>query len=471
MTDHPPRADHIPEGFANRWTDIFRADSLIHLLLLAGIVSGAFQGWLKDRLPGALPYALSDGSFIAAVTLWIASAAIYRRPLLRAPARSNMDLVLLAVVLTPFLYLLAPGTPFLIKAAGLRAWSAFPVAALVAMSIIRTPGQVRAYVGAIVLVSLVTGVYGIAQYIRGPEAALDTTLGQLRHGGTVFYHLTTTGTEDFRAFSTFTFPAPFAGMMVIGMLLCIGIAMSRDRPRSHRLLAALVVPVLFVAMTTSGTRAALVTLVAGLVALGWLRRLTLVQLLLVPVLLIGVHFATLLTSGRAVTRYTSLLQEGAAWRYVISPVRIALAALQENLFGLGLGRTGIGVPFAISSRMGRGYFVFSDGDIGRAAVELGIIGVILLGFVVLGLLPRMLAMAPRLARGQDSDLALGIGALVLSSGIVILIGSPLSSTPHALIWWFLFGALVRLWMLREAAEPEPEPAGAAAPANAPPPGR
>jgi hypothetical protein len=465
VKDTPLRSAPIPEGLANRWTDIFHADTLIHLLLLSGIVTGAFQGWLKDRLPGALPYALSDGSFILAVTLWIASAAIYRRPLLRAPARSNMDLLLLAIVLTPFLYLLAPGTPFLVKVAGLRAWSVFPVAALVAMSIIRTPGQVRAYVGVIVLVCVITGVYGIFQYVRGPEAALDTELAQLRHGSTVFYHLTTTGTEDFRAFSTFTFPAPFAAMMVIGMLLCIGVALSRERPRSQRLLATLIVPVLFVGMTASGTRAALVTLVAGLLVLGWLRRFTLVQLLLVPVLLIGVHFATLLTSGRAIDRYTSLLQEGAAWGYVISPVRIALAALQQNLFGLGLGRTGVGVPFTISARMGRGYFVFSDGDIGRAAVELGLIGLILLGFVVLGLLPRLLSIAPRLAVGRDSDLALGIGSLVISTGIVILIGSPLSSTPHALIWWFLFGALVRLWMLSER-EPEHEhPVETAQPAD------
>ncbi len=442
----------------DRWTDVFRADALIHFFIMLSITAGAFQGWLKDRVPGALPYALSDGSFMAAATLWLAAAAIYRRPLLRSPGGSNMDLLLLALVATPFLYLLAPGTPFLVKLAGLRAWSAFPVACMIALSVIRTSGQVRAYVGVILLVCLVTGVYGIAQYIRGPEAALDTTLGQLRHGSTVFYHLEIAGTAEFRAFSTFTFPAPFAAMMSFGILLCAGIVFSGERPGGQRLLAALIIPVLFVGMTMSGTRAALVTLMVGLLVLGWLRRFSLVQLLLVPALLVGLHLATILTSGRVVSRYQSLLQEGAAWGYVISPIKGAVRALSTDPLGLGLGRTGIGVPFGITLQSPRGYFVFSDGDIGRAAIELGIVGIVLLAFVVFGLLPRLPRIARLLARGPDSDLALGIGALVISGGVIILIGSPLSSTPHAIIWWFLFGALIRLRMLQPASADEPAPA-------------
>jgi len=450
MTSSADGREAIPEGFANRWTDVFRSDSLIHLLLLTSIVAGAFQGWLKDRIPGVLPYALSDGAFILAAVLWFATAAVYRRPLLRAPAGTNVDLVLLAIVLTPFLYVIVAGTPFLVKMAGLRAWSAFPVACLIGMSVVRTAGQVRAYVGVIVATCLVTGLYGIAQYMRGPEAALDTTLGELRHGQTVFYHLEAAlGSSEFRAFSTFTFPAPFAAMMVFGILLCAGIVFCTSRPLGQRVLAALIVPVLFVAMTVSGTRAALVTLVAGMLVLGWLRRFTLAQLLLLPALLLGLHFATILTSGRIVTRYSSLLREGAAWGYVVTPILTAGEGLAEHPFGLGLGRSGVGVPFAIANSMGRGYFVFSDGDIGRAVIELGIIGLVLLVFIVVGLLPVLLRIAPRLRGGPEGDLALGIGALVISGGIVILIGSPLSTTPHAIIWWFLFGALVRLWMLRE----------------------
>jgi len=455
----------IPEGFRNTWTDIFRSDTLIHLCLMVSIVTGAFQGWLKDRMGGALPYALSDGAFVAAVFLWVATAAVYRRPLLRSPRGTSMDLIVLAVIIAPALYLLAPDTPFLIKVAGLRAWSLFPIGCLIGMSVIRTPGQVRAYVGVIIIVCLITGLYGINQYIKGPQEALATALGQERHGSTVFYDITGTTTTDFRAFSTFTYPAPFAGMMVFGILLAAGVLFARARPALQRIAAALVIPVLFVAMTVSGTRAALVTLLVGLLVLGWLRGLSFAQLLLIPTLLIGLHVATILTSGRIVARYQSLLlHEGETWMYISNPIRTAIQSLASQPFGLGLGRTGTGVPFAIVSRMPLNYFVFTDGDIGRAAVELGLIGLVVLGFIVFGLLPRMMTAARALVRSDETDLALGIGGLVLSTGLVILIGSPLSTTPHAVIWWLLFGALVRLAMLRadrtpaDSAEPDAPPA-------------
>lgn len=435
----------VPEGFRNRWTDVFRSDTHIHLLLMASVVTGAIQGWLKDRIAGPLPYALSDGAFITAVVLWFASVVVFRRPMLRAPRGSNMDLLLLAVILIPALYLLAPGTPLVVKLAGLRAWSAFPIACIMGVTMIRTPGQVRAHIGVILATCLYTGVYGIMQYIRGPEAALATQLGLARHGDTVFYSVAeATASREFRAFSTFTFPAPFAAMMVFGIVLAVGIVLA-PRPTWHRLAAAVMVPILFLAMTLSGTRAALVVLVVGLVILGWLRRLSIAQILLAPVLLLGMHLTTLLTSGRILVRYQSLLlQEGMLWSYVSYPVRTAFRSLAEHPYGLGLGRTGVGVPFGINMRLPANFIVFSDGDIGRAAVELGILGLMVLGFIIFGLLPRMLAAARLMVRSDASDLALGIGALVLSGGVIILIGSPLSTTPHALIWWFLFGALVGL---------------------------
>jgi hypothetical protein len=80
---------------------------------------------------------------------------------------------------------------------------------------------------------------------------------------------------------------------------------------------------------------------------------------------------------------------------------------------------------------------------------LGIFGVALLGLLVVGLLPPATAAIRHLRWGPSSRHALGIGALVVSTGIVLLIGSPLTSVPHGTIWWILFGGLMRLWMLDE----------------------
>ena len=107
------------------------------------------------------------------------------------------------------------------------------------------------------------------------------------------------------------------------------------------------------------------------------------------------------------------------------------------------------------------YFVFTDGDIGRAAIELGFVGVILLAIVVFGLI-RYIPLAGRTLMGtQSEDLGLGIAPLIMAAAVFLLIGSPFSSVPHGIIWWFFFGALLKLamdhqeTMLAEVAETEP----------------
>jgi hypothetical protein len=125
----------------------------------------------------------------------------------------------------------------------------------------------------------------------------------------------------------------------------------------------------------------------------------------------------------------------------------AARTLAEAPFGLGLGRTGVGVPFAMVQAQPPGYFIFSDGDIGRAAVEMGIFGVILLAVIVFGLLPYAARAARALRDTSAAGTAVGIGALVVGLGVIILVGSPLSTAPHGTIWWFFLGALVKLWMM------------------------
>ncbi len=438
----------------DRWTDVFRADAFIHVALLAAIVAATFQGWLKDRVPGFGPYVLSDVCIVAAF-LWWAGGLAARKQAIVGPRRTAALILILVAV--PALYLVLPGTPLVMQVAGLRAWCEFPVAALIALSVFRTPGQARAYVGVILALCVVTAAYGIWQYRTGPQEALGVSeLAQLRHGSTVFYGLGAAGEREFRAYSTFTFPAPFASMMVFGMTLAAGVVAGRHARAWKRWVALLLLPLFFIGMTVSGTRAALVSLVFGLLILAWYRRLSWGWILLIPVLGLALHAAVLLTSGRILERYQSLVvNEGILWGYAWAPLTVAWRALQDNLFGLGLGRSGVGVPFFVVNAQPQGFVVGSDGDIGRAAVEMGVVGVALLLLIVLGLLPAA-ARAVRTLRDADADdLALGAGALIGATGLIILIGSPLSSSPHALIWWILLGALLKLALLREHRAQEP----------------
>ena len=432
----------------NKWTDIFRRDALIHLSLMASIVAATFQGYLKDRMGGPIPYALADVCFMAGAALWFAGLAIRHEPI-RGPGW--VPQILLALALIPTAYLLYPTAPLVIQLAGLRAWVEFPVGCLIAMTIIRNAGQARAYVGLVLLLCVITAVYGIAQYQAGPSAALGISgLAQMRHGSSTFYFIPGTGRTGFRAFSTFTFPAPFGMMMVFGILLAMGVVVARLRSAKARLVALLLVPLLFFGMTVSGTRAALLILAGGLVLVAWFRRLSIGQILLVPLLMAAFHVASLFTSGGAAERFrTILLEEGIFWRYVSAPLSIAGKALEQHALGLGLGRSGVGVPFSMFIAQPPGFFVGSDGDIGRAGVEMGIIGIVLLALIIFALLPYA-ARAARILVGTDAeDIALGAAPLIVGTGVGVLIGSPFASAPHGTIWWFLLGALLKLAMIAE----------------------
>jgi O-antigen ligase len=437
----------------DHWSDIFRSDRAVHLAIMGSITAATFQGWLKDRIEGPLPYALSELFFIAAVVIWFGSLAV-RHGSIRGPG--PVPLVVLAAILVPLLYMAHPGSPLLIELAGLRSWAEFPVACLIALTVIKSPGQVRAYVGLILILCVITALYGIRQYQIGPAVALGSgALAQLRHGPTVFYRIA--GITDFRAFSTFTFPAPFAGMMVFGILFATGIALSGRGTKRARVLVALLIPLFFMGITVSGTRAAVIVLMLGLMAVALYRGLGIRMLVLAPVAVAALHLGSLFTAGRAVARWQSaFLQEGLLWTYAYAPITIAGRTLAEFPWGMGLGRSGVGVPFAIYQSYPQGYFRGSDGDIGRAAVEMGIFGLVLLLVLLIVLLPYAARATKALMHTRSGDVALGAGALILSNGILVLIGSPFSSVPHAIVWWFFLGALLKLAMMeyesRRAAE-------------------
>ena len=430
----------------NRWTDVFKRDMLVHVGIMGSIVVGTFQGYLKDRIGGPIPYALAELFFVAAFIVWFGTLATRNIPI-RGPG--VVPAVILAAVLIPVLYLAHPGSPMVIEIAGLRAWAEYPVACLIAMTVIKTPGQVRAYVGLILGLCVITALYGIYQYQTGSSTLFGSSaLAQLRHGNSVFYNIAGTHERSFRAFSTFTFPSPFAGMMVFGTLLAAGIAVSDTwRPRSRLLVAALI-PLYFMGITVSGTRAAIIMLLLGLLVLGWYRGLGLRMLGITPFLVAALYAGSLLTSGRTIARWQSVfLEEGLLWTYMWAPVTIALRALADFPFGMGLGRSGVGVPFSIFQSYPEGFFRGSDGDIGRAAVEMGVFGIALLLLVIAVVLPYAARSIKQLRHSASQDVVVGIGALVVSTGMMILIGSPLSSSPHGLIWWFLLGALFKLSMM------------------------
>src|SRR5262249_14693340 len=161
----------------------------------------------------------------------------------------SMLTTLLLVTLLPALYLIVPGTPLIVQVAGLRAWSLYPVACIIALSTIYNAAQVRAYVGLVLILCAITAAYGILQYQAGPGSfCRGGWLPAAGHGSTVFF-VGQGGEQQFRAYSTFQFPAPFAGMMVFGIVLAAGFGMSRLRPRGRLAWVGALMILYFIAMT------------------------------------------------------------------------------------------------------------------------------------------------------------------------------------------------------------------------------
>ena len=171
-------------------------------------------------------------------------------------------------------------------------------------------------------------------------------------------------------------------------------------------------------------------------------------------LLIAGHVATVLTAGRVVERFASVfVNEGMLWLRVYAPLTIAGRALTDAPLGIGLGRTGIGVPFPIFMSQPTGFFIGSDGDIGRAAVEMGVFGLLLIAIIVFGIIPGAARGLKHLVGTPVEDIALGMGPLIVATGLIILVGSPLSAAPHGMIWWFFLGTLFKLTSLHSPPTP------------------
>ncbi|MFQ6047475.1 MAG: hypothetical protein ACE5PT_14145, partial [Gemmatimonadales bacterium] len=145
-----------------------------------------------------------------------------------------------------------------------------------------------------------------------------------------------------------------------------------------------------------------------------------------------------------------LAEEGLIWSRVYAPIYVGVTSLAEQPFGLGLGRSAVGVPFFMVRSYPEGFFRGADGEVGRAAVELGVFGIALLAIIAVGLIPYAARATRALRNTEAQDVALGTAALIVPTAILFLVGTPISSVPQATIWWFMLGGLLKLWMLRES---------------------
>jgi len=419
---------------------LWKRETLVHLSLTGAIVVGFILAPIKDRYPSPVSYFLFDLFFGLALFFWAIGRVRRGRGLLPETPLTKMLLIFYALCAV---YAFFPGIPLWIGLSAFRGWCFFTLAYVLGYDITHSGRQVRAYLLLVILLAVLAGGYGIYQYLVGVESAIpDDELAAERHRFATY--VTPTGEVEFRIFSTFVSAGAFGSMMAYASALALILSLTRHlSPLLRALLRAGIVPMM-TSLVLTGTRAALVMVLIGVLMLWVHRRAMRVYLGAATLVFIGVWLGIDLTEGRASERFASLADLGLILGRISNPLLTGIQAVREAPWGHGLGRTGHGVPFFMGQWYPTFRPIFSDGDFGRIMVEMGVLG--FLGLVLLlGTALRSAWRALRRLKGTpEEEIALAIvsGAFMMGSGT--LVGSPLLSIPHGMLWWFFLGAVSKL---------------------------
>ncbi len=419
---------------------LFRQDRAIHLTLIVTITIGFCLGYIKDHNASPLSYFLFDLGLFAALAFWLAGRIRYHAAIF---PRTPLTRALIIFYITCFLYALHPDVPLLIGISAFRGWCVFSLAFLLGYDIIRSPRQVKTYLLVVVLLAVVTGLYGLYQYSAGIESAIqpDELIAERHQYAT---YITPAGEIEFRIFSTFVSAGAFGAMMAYASFIALTLATSKALSGRVRFLLILAMVPMLTSMVLTGTRAAIVMMLIGLMVFWWFKHNMRVYLGAAALLYIGIQLGIGLTEGRAADRFATLADPELISDRLSGPFMTGFNALIETPMGGGLGRTGHGVPFFLGGWYPQFQTVFSDGDFGRIMIEMGVVGLILLTYVLFTAIRGAIRSLRILQKSPHEDLALAIVGGAIMVGVGTLVGSPFLGIPHGMLWWFFLGAAFKL---------------------------
>lgn len=436
-----------------RWRDFFPQHQLVHRTLMATIVIGFFLAPIKDRYPSPLSYFLFDLGLALTILFWLTGTDRLRRWTL---PRTPLTLPLLLFYVVCFAYMFISEMPLWAGLSAWRGWCVASVAFLLGYDLVQSSQQVRFYLWLVIGLSVISGVYGLYQYAAGIESVIGSdTLVMQRHQFVTY--ATEEGEVEFRIFSTFTSAGAFGTMMGYAGLIALALLTGRRVGSAGKMLLGLALIPMLISLVLTGARGAVVTMLIGVAILCVYRRRIRIYMVMMVLLVVGARFGVELTEGRAMKRLATLTDPQILWGRLSNPLRTGWEAILQAPLGKGLGVTGHGIPFFLLQQHPDLRLVFSDGDFGRVMVEMGVVGLVLLG-LILGMALKGAAGAVRMLRGApDEDVAL---AIMVSSAMVAagtLVGSPFLGIPHGLLWWLFMGALFRLQVRWSWRHPQPGP--------------
>jgi O-antigen ligase len=274
------------------------------------------------------------------------------------------------------------------------------------------------FVTILMVVGLVTSVYGLAQQKIG--AARLVSLGYSYDSNVRF-----TG-RFVRSFSSFPNPFNFGFFLVIVLVLAVPICLEEPR-RPRNLLFLLSTPVLLVALGFTFVRGAWLALAVGLFYVGFKRYKALA--VLVPIVLIAaILLPGAFTSSALQSRSFDERQSG--WSENLSKVISAP-------LGNGIGTTGASGEKVASLEGNSTLFVYQpDNQYFKVLYELGVLGLWLFVFMFIAILVTARRAEVRVAP-RDHPFAIGVTGVVLGAIVASFVAT----------WWEIFPNDLFLWLL------------------------
>lgn len=440
--DGPRRSPMAAAMAGKSWmaqlVDLIRHRLGCNLLFLSAILIGFFHGWMKLHYRSGIITFAFDIPLTLSLLIVIATApktGVFPK----GPISSGLKFLIATCALYGFLPF---GVPALVALAAFRGWCFIPLIFLLGYYLTNSLRQIEMLTYLLMALGFVTAIYGLRQSPAEIRAMMESDPYVNMRLRNSFYGAT--GGSQFRVFSTFVSAAAFGGTMAFCSVFALSrMAMPGCTWKERLLLLTITGPMAYCIML-SGSRTALVMFVMALFFTGWYRK-TLLQIAVpAAVVSIALVVASAMKGGAVLERFSTLLNPAVVhgrMRIVYGP---ALDNLMEAPFGGGLGRSGHGVP-AIMGRLVKDFdWRPVDGDLGRLAVDMGIVGLVVF---FLALIMGGITAFKMLKDLRDSSLAtvaLPAGSWFLISAICMPIGSPFLSIPVGPLTWFFLGSLLRL---------------------------
>jgi len=381
--------------------------------------------------------------------------------------RQRWEALRLPVILPAFLFIIycvaqmfntETASP-LVALAGLRSWIVWIPVLIVAYDYMTTRAHIERMLIAVVILSLVTGIYAIVQYNIGFDHlyALSPRFD--------FYRDFQWG-SGVRAVSTFVSPGALGAAMSLSAIFCIGSVLYMRGKAWFKPLMIGTAAVCLVGLATSGSRAPLLGLVVGGLSLLLLIRRPRFLFAAVVIGVLAVAVLDNFAGGAFEARYNpEMLNYQTVSGRALSPMLASIRVALERPLGVGVA-TGTGV--------GRGQLLVGgqtlavkrtaggmvENEYGRAVHELGFPGLALFLWLLYAVAKMTVSSFLQVRTMESRSLIAACLAVVVSTAARLAVGSALYLVPGGPMFW-LAAAMAKRAAEIEVADRYPVAEGAA----------